>query len=253
MQIEIHRDGLCLRGLLEVPDKETYDMAILLHGFTGNCGYLPEKILHQLAQRLLAQGIGVIRMDFNGHGNSDGGFCNMSVLSEILDAKAILDYVRRMDGVQKIYLAGHSQGGVVAGMLAGYYPEYINGLLLMAAASTLKTDAQKGTIMGTNYNPHHVPDMVQFGMNALDGFYFRSAQSLPIYEVSSLYHGPVCIIQGDADTVVDKAAAEEYRQIYPNCEFHLVKGANHNFDGPQREELLETGVRFISVDADQMH
>ena len=37
--VQVQRDGLTLRGVLEIPEgKDKYDMAILMHGFTGNCG-----------------------------------------------------------------------------------------------------------------------------------------------------------------------------------------------------------------------
>ena len=36
MNVEVKRDGLTLRGELVVPEKDSYDIAILMHGFTGN-------------------------------------------------------------------------------------------------------------------------------------------------------------------------------------------------------------------------
>ena len=49
----------------------------------------------------------------------------MTVLNEIEDANAILNYVKTDPHVRNIYLVGHSQGGVVASMLAGLYPDLI--------------------------------------------------------------------------------------------------------------------------------
>ena len=65
---------------------------------------------------------------------------DMTVMNEVSDGRAILDMSRQMPQVEHIYLLGHSQGGVVASMLAGYYHEYIDKLVLMAPAATLKTD-----------------------------------------------------------------------------------------------------------------
>lgn len=67
----------------------------------------------------------VIRFDFDGHGKSDGNFSDMDVLRELLDAIEILKYVQKYSFITDIYVLGHSQGGVVGGMLAGLYPDII--------------------------------------------------------------------------------------------------------------------------------
>ena len=72
----------------------------------------------------------------------------MTVLNEIEDANAILKYVKKDKYVRKIFLLGHSQGGVIASILAGLYPDIVDGLILLSAASVLKEDAIKGQLMG---------------------------------------------------------------------------------------------------------
>ena len=121
MNVALKRDGLTLRGELLLPEKDSYDIAILMHGFTGNRN---GELLTALADALLEKGVaspsGLI---FNGHGDSDGKLEDMTVLNEIADAKVILDYAKSLEHVRNIFLFGHSQGGVVASMIAGYYPE----------------------------------------------------------------------------------------------------------------------------------
>ena len=47
MNVEVKRDGLTLRGELVVPEKDSYDIAILMHGFTGNRnGWVPSPFSH---------------------------------------------------------------------------------------------------------------------------------------------------------------------------------------------------------------
>ncbi len=246
MNVEVKRDGLILRGLLETPDTDEYDIAILMHGFTGNLGYQKTDLLEQVAKKLHEQGIATIRFDFNGHGKSDGQFQDMTVLNEIADGSAILTFTRNLPHVRKIYLIGHSQGGVVASMLAGYYPEYISKLALLAPAATLKEDAQKGDLQGTAYNPNQIPDTLPIKKGLMvGGFYLRTAQTLPIYEVAKQYTGPVCLIHGDADTVVNKKASERYHQVYQNSELHIVEGGSHRFEYKARKQALQAVTDFF--------
>ena len=119
-KVEIIRDGLVLRGEL---DQEGADrpLVILMHGFGGSMGKTDREILPVLNEKLLEAGFQTFRFDFDGHGSSDGAMKDMDILREILDAIAVLQYAERLPHAGKISLMGHSQGGVVASMLAGLY------------------------------------------------------------------------------------------------------------------------------------
>jgi len=247
MDVEIKRDGLTLRGTFNKPQSDSFDLVILMHGFTSNRGVDPDQLLYQLADNFEKKGLATIRFDFNGHGTSDGKFEDMTVLNEIGDGKAILDYARNLKGVKHIYLLGHSQGGVVASMLAGYYHEKIDKLALLAPAATLKDDALKGSTQGYTYDPQNIPDTLPIKKGlTLGGFYLRTAQTLPIYEVAKEYHGPVCLIHGLKDTVVNKIASTRYDDVYTNDELHLLDDADHGFGiGNSRREAIDIVTKFI--------
>lgn len=247
MDVEIKRDGLALRGTFTKPATSKFDLVILMHGFTSNRGIEPDQLLYQLAQQFEEKGLATLRFDFNGHGTSDGKFVDMTVLNEIGDGKAILNYARQITGVQKIYLLGHSQGGVVASMLAGYYPDKISKLALLAPAATLKDDALKGNTQGYTYDPKNIPDELPIKKGlTLGGFYLRTAQTLPIYEVAKEYHGPVCLIHGLKDTVVNNIASKRYDDVYTNDTLHLLNDADHGFTlGNSRQEAIEIVSDFF--------
>ncbi|ALB29790.1 alpha/beta hydrolase [Companilactobacillus heilongjiangensis] len=248
MDVEIKRDGLTLRGTFNKPAADKFNLVILMHGFTSNRGVDPDQLLYQLAKRFEGKGLATLRFDFNGHGQSDGKFVDMTVLNEIGDAKAILDYARQIEGVEKIYLLGHSQGGVVASMIAGYYPEKIAKLALLAPAATLKDDALKGSTQGYTYDPNNIPDTLPIKKNlTLGGFYLRTAQTLPIYEIAKEYHGPVCLVHGMKDTVVDKIASTRYDDVYTTDTLHLLDDADHGFGiGNSRAEALDIATKFFT-------
>ncbi|MEX2785249.1 alpha/beta hydrolase [Streptococcus sp. H49] len=248
MEITIQRDGLTLFGLLEGTDRiENKEIAVLMHGFKGDLGYRKGALLDELVQALNAAGIATIRFDFNGCGKSGGRFRDMTVLSEILDGLKIIDYVRHVIKAQKIYLIGHSQGGVVASMLAGYLPDVIDKLILLAPAATLKDDALKGECQGVVYDPNHIPDTIVIDGFMVGGDYFRTAQTLPIYEAAKNYCGPVLLIHGALDKVVAPLASERYNAVYKDKRYYLLKGAGHNLSGEnnQRRTVKELINSFL--------
>ena len=102
MNVTLKRDGLTLSGELLKPDVEKCPILIIFHGFMANIGKDDKSMFYQIAHECLNNGIATIRFDFDGHGDSDGEFCDMNVLSEILDAAKIIDYVRGLDFVTEI-------------------------------------------------------------------------------------------------------------------------------------------------------
>lgn len=241
-RITIKRDGLTLVGEREEPFGEVYDMAILMHGFTSNRN---TDLLKQIASNLRDENVASVRFDFNGHGESDGNFEDMTVSNEIADGNAILNYVRTDPHVRNIFLVGHSQGGVVASMLAGLYPDVIKKVVLLAPAAQLKDDALKGNTRGATYNPSHIPTIVPLGDQKLGGFYLRTAQILPIYEVSARYTGPVSVIAGTNDQIVDPKYAKKYDEVYANSELHMIPNADHSFTGSYKNQAADLAAEFL--------
>ena len=137
---------------------EKCPMVVLCHGFTGNMG---GPLFDSIADKLLKAGIGVLRFDFNGHGQSEGDFINMTVPNEIEDVMSIIAATRNLPQTTSISLLGHSQGGVVAAMTAGKLgKDVIKSVVLMAPAAVLRDDALRGNTMGVTYDPWHVPEYV---------------------------------------------------------------------------------------------
>lgn len=237
--ITILRDGLHLAGTIDSPDntdlQSVKNVAIIMHGFTANKDGVIELAC---ARRLVKEGFACVRFDFNGHGRSEGAFENMTVVNEVEDANAVLSRVR--DGSldlhpQRIFLLGHSQGGVVASLLAGLYPDVIAGLMLLAPAATLVDDAICGQTPDKSYDPLHVPPVQDFGGIPLGGFYIRTAQVLPVYQIASRFHSPVCLVHGSKDVIVGQRVPLRYRFAFKHSEVHILQGADHGFTGKEDE------------------
>ena len=207
-------------------------MVILCHGFSGR----KEGALFELiSDTLQAHGIASIRFDFNGHGESEGDFKDMTVPNEIEDAKKVVEYVRSLRYVSDVAIAGHSQGGVVAAMTAGQMSKEsgtpaFKAVVLMAPAAVLRDDAIRGNTMGKMYDPQDPGDYVElYGGLKLGRNYIRTAFSLPIYETAAQYQGPALIIHGNADRVVPYTYGERFHRVWPQSEFVLQEYYDHGF------------------------
>jgi len=219
-------------------------LAILMHGFISKKEMYP---IPAIATALAKVGIASIRFDFDAHGKSEGDFINMTISSEIADAKAVLDFARRLPFVTDIAFIGHSQGGVVAGMLAGELenePDRPKCVIQLAPAAVLKDDAIAGRCMFAKYDASNPPKYVNVFFHKLGREFILEAQKLPIYEISAQYSGPVCLIHGNGDKIVPVKYSELYHQSYKSSELHILKGDGHMLNG-NKARLVEIITTFL--------
>jgi len=201
-------------------------LVILMHGFMSDKNY---PLITEIANRLQENGIASIRFDFDGHGESDGEFINMTVPLEVEDARAVYEYCRNLNFVSDISLAGHSQGGVVASLLGGELKDLIKSIVLLAPAAVLVDDSRRGNVMGTTFDPNNIPEYVNVFNHKVGREYFKAAQALNIYDKADDYEGPVCLIHGSMDEVVPYTYSEKYNKVYKNSKLNLIEGENHLF------------------------
>ena len=224
-----------LKALIQKPELqqgEQCPMVVFCHGFNGS---KDGPMFELMADTLQAHGIASIRFDFNGHGESEGEFKDMTVPNEIEDAKKVVAYVRDLRYVSSLAIVGHSQGGVVASMTAGQLSEELGepafqAVALMAPAAVLRDDAIRGSVMGAQFDPFDPGEYVDlWGSLKLGAKYIRTAFSLPIYETAVKYQGPALIIHGNGDRVVPYTYGERFHQIWPKSELVIQEYYDHVF------------------------
>lgn len=225
-------------------------MAILMHGFMSNKKFHP---IPQVAEALAKAGIASISFDFNAHGNSEGEFVDMTIANEIEDAKAVFEYVNKLPYVTKTAFVGHSQGGVIAGMLAGElndHPHRPVCMVLLAPAAVLKDDAIAGQCMGKKYDPVNPPEYVNVMFHKLGRTFIQAAQKLQIYEVSCRYSGKVCLIHGKRDKIVPYSYSERYHELYEDSELHLLDEESHFLNG-DKDKIVSMVSEFLRANIEK--
>lgn len=238
-----------LSAIVQTPELKTNEkcqMVILCHGFGGtkdeNGG-----MMKAFADTLQTLGYATIRFDFNGHGESEGRFQDMTVLNEIEDLKCVYNYASKLDFVAGISFVGHSQGGVVVSMTAGEMgADKVRRVVLLAPAAVLRDDALRGNTFGKFYDPINPPAEIPLhGNQILGGEYVRTARDLKIYDVACQYTGPVCLIHGTDDRIAPYSYGERYDRQYQNSEFHLLDLDDHGFS-KHFGTMLNLAVEFLT-------
>ena len=221
------------------PQKRTYPLVMIVHGFNANKEmYLLTELSRQLNQR----GIATILFDFNGHGASEGSFLDMTIPNELEDARRVYAYAKKLPQVTSVSAVGHSQGGVVVGMLAGELSQQgLKSIVLMSPAPELKEDTARGDLFGIKYDPRHIPEYITLPTGLQVGRAFlETTPHLPIYEVSARYTGPVLVVHSKDDQLVPYKYGVQYSQVFPNAQLKTVYGFDHNFtqDTPTVDKIV---------------
>lgn len=247
--VECVSNGKILRGRLVRPASgENGSIVILFHGF---CVDKDEQqgSFKRLALTLADQGIASVRFDFDGTGESDGEFADMSVLTEVEDAEAILDYVKSLDfvDVDRIGAVGMSLGGVVLSLLAGKHPEDLRAICLWAPAACIVDDLKKGFVRGVAFDSQNIPETLTFDDGITIGKkYITEAENLDIYGTAKNYQGPVLVIMGDADQFVPMEYANKYLDIYTHGNMKVIQGAGHGFFGEDEDTVFGYTKAYLS-------
>ena len=211
----------------ELQPGQRCDLVVLCHGL--NCDHNFE-LMHRIEKQLQAEGFATLAFDFNGHGKSEGRFSEMTIPNEIEDLEQVLAYAQDLRFVRNIALVGHSQGAIVAAMVAGNHDEDIKAVVLLSPASSVRDDIARGNLFGIDFNPLDPPDsLVLHNGIAIGGRYLKTALRLPIFETSAKYHGNACVIQGNGDRLVPFTCAERFHQLWEKSEYYELEYYDHNF------------------------
>jgi uncharacterized protein len=221
-----------LRGILHYPDRTPAPAVLLLHGFTGY--HIEDGKLFVHAARHLAQaGFAVLRFDFFGSGDSDGEFDQFTILTEVADAVAGIDWLGTQPGIDasRIGVVGLSMGGGVTGLLAGQDPRVKAAVFWNAVGNSAVMadipDHQDETMGPLRVGPDFGP----------------AARQADISGTLRKYAGPGLVVHGTNDGVVPASHAELLlAALGTRGELCEIEGADHTFRSPdwQRAAITRT-------------
>ncbi len=152
-EVSFVSEGITLSGTLilpaGVPPEEATELVpgvLFIHGSgpidrDGNVAGLAIDTQRQLAHALAKIGIGSLRYDKRGVGASGGSFAQASKDDLLADVRAALSFLRSAEGIdpERIFLVGHSEGGILAPIIVAGGEEVAGIVLLAAPASPLSS------------------------------------------------------------------------------------------------------------------
>jgi putative redox protein len=137
-------DGHLLSALLDQPvDDEPIAYALFAHCFTCSKDY---KGVARVSRALASEGVGVLRFDFTGLGDSEGDFSRTTFSSNVSDLVSATAFMERELAAPKI-LIGHSLGGAAVLQAAARIP---SAAAVATIASPSSTDHLAGMIRSSN-------------------------------------------------------------------------------------------------------
>ncbi|HEV50964.1 MAG TPA: alpha/beta fold hydrolase [Thermoprotei archaeon] len=191
-----------ISGVAHKPSKKA-PLVLMLHGYTGH--HIEDHRLYvDIARKLCAEGIGTVRFDYRGHGDSSGEFEDFDIDEAIKDAENAFTYASSLDFVdkEKIGLLGLSMGGYIAVKLASE----VNAKSIVLISPGLR-----------------VP-MINVNVPTQDGYIYMDAlrikaenakkvlqrMSGEAYEFAPRLNQPFLIIHAKDDPVVPFSSSEEF-------------------------------------------
>ncbi len=218
--------GLSLSGTLTqpIPDEQPWPAVVTITGSgaqdrdertPGLGGYRP---YWELADTLARLGVATLRLDDRGVNDSDEGPQPATLWDEADDIRAAVDFVRRrpeVDG-ERVFLVGHSQGGLIAPLVAADDPT-LAGIVLLAAPGydgNRTLEAQRWANLDPRFvEEHERADAVMRSRRAdsARAVWDPALRALMTHDpipVARRVHVPVLILQGSTDRQVTPEQAD---------------------------------------------
>ena len=218
-------NGYTLSAVLELPiNQAPFAYAVFAHVFTGNKSLSATR---HISRALTLNGIGVLRFDFTGLGDSEGDFADTNFTSNVEDLLAACDYLANEYEAPKI-IVGHSLGGAAA---------------IFAASQVDSVTAV--TTIGTPSEPEHVTHLLEDSIDAIEehgfaqvnigGRHFKikkqfldDLQSKNMYAVIKNLRKALLVMHSPQDRIVEiENAAKIYHAAYHPKSFVTLDNADH--------------------------
>ncbi len=228
---EIEYNNSLLRGFHDKGNDET--IVIITHGIGGNkLGH--KYIFRQFADFAVKQQLSVLRVDFEGSGESDGKFEDTKHSDQVFQVEAMIKYVKTL-GYQKIVLAS-----TTIGCYSVWHASDIDLVKCYVNWNPICNFDRYETNSTKHMNSDGSIDMKGlFTAPSYTNDLAKLIRTIPPIE------SPVLLLQGMLDHEYKYDDARDIAKLY-NWSYQAITDGNHLWDGNQvRNQLFTATVNFI--------
>ena len=252
------RDNLTIRGTEYRPEGDCLPIAIVSHGFMAF-----QDTVRQYAKAMAEMGYVSYCFDFCGgcviKGKSDGSTAEMSVLTEVKDLEAVIQYARGREysNPEEILLMGCSQGGFVSAIAASKLNGIISKLVMFYPALCIPDDARAGKMMFAKFDPGNIPDIIRCGPMKLGKCYVRDVIGMDTYQEIQDFSGDILIVHGTKDKIVNMEYSKRAYEMYlenrgkndgaGTVSFFPLDGGRHGFSKRHDRAAIGYLKQFLAV------
>lgn len=221
-QLEAYRDGMKICGEIFLPDSNGPFPTVVISGGLYATGDAYSYHARQFAEN----GFAAVIFDFIGTrgGRGDGNISELSYASETADLSAVLDQLGSFPEIDKdrLFLWGHSFGGLVSTYIGCCRSDEIKGMILLEPS----------------YRSLTLPPEVDYDDKRDD-----------VYSMMPKFRGDVLILLGTEDHALGSDFPgwfDEAKASFASCEVRSVKGADHCFTNEFCKEALKQSCEFMN-------
>jgi hypothetical protein len=221
--------GHLISAILTTPTGHTDRAALLCHGFLSSKNSSTNKALTRM---LIDEGIATLRIDFFGHGESQGPFEKLTTTLAIGQAMASLDQLKAK-GHPRLALVGSSFGGLVS-ILTAAQRQDLRCLALKCPVVDFGEElrlefgeAELRRWKDTNTIPNILGETERV---KLDYAFYEDCLTRIAYEPATHIIAPTLIVQGDKDEHVPLHQSRRLYEALPgHKQLEMISGADHQF------------------------
>lgn len=241
-RMDFEDDGKRIYGVLYVPEGTgPFPVIIMSHGFNSSADFW-----ERTARSMAKSGYACYCFDFCGGntlGRSDGSMLEMSAVTEKENLSFIIGKIEEQDFTDPdhLYLMGESLGGCVTAITAPDFSDRIRAMVLYYPALNLSE-----TVRDTYPELSDIPDHGFLLGKKVGRIFYSDAWSLNINAAIEGYDGPVLLIHGTSDQVVNISVSEKAELLYKDARLIRLDGEPHGFSAAGREKASRDAYEFFA-------